>query len=88
MKAYAPNYPEEDQCTNADAFRDALKALDLFADSTQTKEGRESVLECKRHLMVAYEYYEDDNDWMGSKMIGETREMFRKARRFITISDE
>lgn len=84
---YAPDFPDEDECTNAEVFADAFDALDRFATSTATNEGEEAVLQCKRNLQVAYEYYEDGDDVTGSKMVQETEELFRLARRFIRVSD-
>ena len=87
IEAYAPTFPEDHQSC-ASAFGDAFTALDLFASSTKSAEGHEAVLQCKRHLQVAYEYYESGDDLTGSKTVEEAIELFRKARRFITVSDE
>ncbi len=85
---YAPEFPEEDELTNSSAFAEAFTAFDRFADATKTDEGKEAVLQCKRHLLVAYEYFEDGDEVTGCRMTQEVAELFRKARRFITISDE
>jgi hypothetical protein len=81
-------FPEEDGYTNASAFAEAFEALDRFAQATKTEEGREAVLQCKRHLQVAFEYFEQGDDVTGARTVQEVEELFRKARRFITISDE
>jgi len=88
LGTYAPDFPEEDQTSNAQAFAEAFNALERFAESARTAEGREAVLQCKRHLHVAYEYYGEGDDFTGSRTVQEVEELFRKARRFITISDE
>jgi hypothetical protein len=88
LNAYAPDFPEEDGFTMPNAFTEAFSAFDRFSASTRTEEGREAVLQCKRHLQVAYEYYEHGDAITGGRTIQEVEELFRKARRFITISDE
>ena len=86
---FAPgDFPAEDGYTNASAFAEAFDALDRFAASTRTDEGKEAVIQCKRHLQVAYEYFEHGDDVTGARTVQEVEELFRKARRFITISDE
>ena len=87
LAACAPDFPEEDNFTSASAFAEAFSAFDLFANSTKTAEGREAVLQCKRHLEVAYEYFEGDDEFTGSRTVQEVEDLFRKARRFVDISD-
>ena len=81
-------FPAEDGYTNASAFAEAFDALDRFAASTKTDDGKEAVIECKRHLQVAYEHFEHGDDITAARTVQEVQELFRKARRFITISDE
>jgi hypothetical protein len=88
LGTYAPEFPEEDGVSTASAFARAFASLDRFAESTADESGREAVLQCKRNLLVAYEYYEHGDDFTGSQMVQETEELFRRARRFIRISDE
>ena len=87
LTAYAPHFPDEDRYTNASAFGEAFDALDRFASSCKSEEGREAVLQCTRHLPTAYTCYEDDDDFTGCLTVQEVEELFRKARRFIPISD-
>jgi hypothetical protein len=89
MLAYAPeSYPQEfGRYTNADAFGDAFRAIRLFRGSAKTEESRERLTECERHLHVAYEYFEHGDEFTGSRCVQEVIEMFRKCRRYISISD-
>ncbi len=90
MLVYAPErYSQEfGRYTNADAFNDAFHALKLFRESAKSVEGRERISECERHLHVAFEYYEHGDEFTGSRTLQEAMEMFRKCRRYITISDD
>ena len=88
LMTYAPEFPEEDEFTNSSAFAEAFAAFDRFAEATSTEEGREAVLQCKRHLLVAYEYFEHGDEFTGCRMTQEVDELFRMARRFINVSDE
>ncbi|MCI0638887.1 MAG: hypothetical protein L0Y72_05190 [Gemmataceae bacterium] len=90
MLAYAPdNYPQEfGRYTNADAFGDAFRAVRLFRDSAKTEEGKERLTECERHLHVCFEYYEHGDTVTAFLCLQEVMEMFRKFRRYISISDE
>ena len=58
IEVYAPNFPDEDQCTTATVFGEAFAALQLFIDNTPTEEGKERVRQCERNLHVAYEMFE------------------------------
>lgn len=88
LSAYAPNFPAEDGETTATAFAMAFKALELFIQHCRTEEGKERVRECERNLRVAYEFYEKGDEFTGDKMVQETAEMFRRCRKYISISDE
>jgi hypothetical protein len=88
LVVYAPDYPDEDGYTNSAAFAEAFEALDRFGVSTRTEEGREAVAQCKRHLQVAYDYFEKGDETTGAQMVREVDDLFRQARRFITVSDE
>jgi hypothetical protein len=88
LEAYAPNFPEEDQCTTATVFGEVFAARQLFVENTPTDEGKERVRQCERNLRVAFEDYEHGDELRGAQLLRETGEMFRKARKYIAVSDE
>ena len=62
--------------------------LDRFAKLTKTAESHEGVMQGKRQLQVAFEFFEHGDDVTGAQTLQEVEELFRKARRFIAVSDK
>ena len=87
MATYSPNFPAEDACSNASVFAEAFAALALFEANSPTEDGKEAVRQCDRNLRVAFEHFEHGDDRNGSQLVQETEGLFRKARKFIRISD-
>lgn len=88
IEAFAPDFPPDTHTTVPQAFADACETLEHFIAHTPTAGGKELLQQCIRNLHVAYEYYEDGDETTGGKTVMETEEMFRRCRKYISLSDE
>jgi hypothetical protein len=83
-----PSYSDEFGTTSASAYADAWTALEHFIKHTPTEEGKEKLRRCVRNLHVAFQYLEDGDGVSASDLVLETEEMFKRARKFVALSDE
>jgi len=83
-----PDYIDEYGRTSASAYAEAWASLDHFIEHTPTEEGKEKLRQCARNLHVAFEYLEDGDGDSAIKLVIETEEMFKRARKYIALSDE
>ncbi len=82
------DYIDEYGRTSASLFADAWKSLDHFIENTPTEEGKELLRQCARNLHLAYEYLEHGDYRTGAKTVIETEDVFRRSRKYISLSDE
>src|SRR6187402_2406597 len=83
-----PNYLDEFGTTSASAYADAWNTLEHFIERTPTEDGKEKLRQCVRNLHVAFEYLEGGDGLSASDMVMETEQMFKRARKYIALSDE
>lgn len=83
-----PNYTDEFGTTSASAYAEAWSSLEHFIEHTPTEEGKEKLRQCVRNLHVAFEHLEHGDGVSASDLVMETEEMFKRARKYITLSDE
>jgi hypothetical protein len=83
-----PNYTDEFGTTSASAYAEAWTSLEHFIEHTPTEEGKEKLRQCVRNLHVAFESLEHGDGVSASDLVMETEEMFKRARKYIALSDE
>jgi hypothetical protein len=88
IQTYAPDeYLPRHETTNAQAFAEALDAIQYFKQQTPTDEGREALEQCARNLRVAFEMFEKDDPVRACHFVQDTSEMFQKARKYIALDE-
>jgi hypothetical protein len=83
-----PNYTDEFGTTSASVYVEAWAAIEHFIEHTPAEEGKEKLRQCVRNLHVAFEYLENGDGVSASDLVMETEDMFKRARKYIAISDE
>ena len=83
-----PNFIDEFGTTSASAYAEAWTTIDHFIEHTPSEEGKENLRQCIRNLHVAFEYLEGGDGVSASDLVMETEEMFKRARKYIALSDE
>ena len=83
-----PNYADEFGTTSASAYAEAWTSLDHFIEHTPTEEGKQKLRQCARNLHVAFGYLEDGDGESAIKLVMETEEMFKRARKYIALTNE
>ena len=83
-----PNYTDEFGTTSASAYAEAWTSLERFIEHTPTEEGKEQLRQCVRNLHVAFQYLEDGDGDSACDLVMETEVMFKRARKYIALSDE
>lgn len=83
-----PSYTDKFGTTSASAYAEAWNTLNHFIEHTPTEEGKEKLRPCARNLQVAYEYLEGGDGVSATDLVMETEQMFKRARKYIAISDE
>jgi hypothetical protein len=83
-----PNYSNEFGITSVSAYADAWTTLEHFIEHTPTEEGKEKLRQCVRNLHVAFEYLEHADGVSATDLVMETEELFKRARKYIALSDE
>ena len=74
--------------TSASAYAEAWASLDHFIAYTPTEEGKEKLRHRARNLHVAFEYLEGGDGDSAVRLVIETEEMFKRAWKYIALSDE
>jgi hypothetical protein len=83
-----PNSTDEFGTTSSSAYAEAWTTIEYFIEHTPTEEGKEKLRQCVRNLHVAFEYLEHGDGMSASDLVMETEEMFKRARKYIALSDE